>query len=124
MFSPHQEGFLIRRLANKQFVEMFSESEIRNIDKAERTLLWKKENNKHFQLFRVHPSIFDKSNKLITNQKQSKKGKKCIYLFAFQHPLKSTFYTSCLKDDEKKVKMRHLSDIAYFQMLKHLKEGF
>ena len=80
--------------------------------------------NSAVQLFRVHPSIFDKSNKLITNQKQSKKGKKCIYLFAFQHPLKSTFYTRCLKDDEKKVKMRHLSDIAYFQMLKHLKEGF
>ena len=54
MISPHQEWFLIRRLANKQFVEMFSESEIRNIDKAERTLLWKKENNKQFQLFRVH----------------------------------------------------------------------
>ena len=67
MFSPHQEWFLIRRLANKQFVEMFSESEIRNIDKAEKTLLWKKENNKHFQLFRVHTSIFDKPNKLITN---------------------------------------------------------
>ena len=28
MISPHQEWFLIRRLANKQFVEMFSESEI------------------------------------------------------------------------------------------------
>ena len=47
MFSPHQEWFLIRRLANKQFVEMFSESEIRNIDKAEKTLLWKRENDKH-----------------------------------------------------------------------------